>query len=543
MTSSLTKASPFFLVALLTVSLSACGEDSTTHDPELEASFDDSEAPLGDLDLLLEGAPDPDTLPSEPKADQIFPKQFDLVSLQSPVRSQGKRGVCSIFSTIALMEHLYIKEGTHTIVDFSEQFLQWSVKVELGAFQNTIGSNASRNLAAINQYGIVQEIVYPYDPLPWTTNHDERCTGDDRPTICYTNGNPSDSIKNSKRWFLPQSRWVSNRTNSIKAYIFEKRAGVLAGGQFFYQSWNHRKSTLPTNREYWNQGYVLSPNEKDIEISGEKRAGHSILLVGWDDALSVPIVDADGQQVLDADGNPTLETGFFLFKNSWGTSGFGVSNPHGAGYGWIAMRYVERYLSVNGAGVPEFGPRIEICDDGVDNNSDDRIDCADPTCSAHEMCQPVEVCDDQLDNDDNGQIDCDDPACAETPACTEPVEEGILVGSNQADADIPDNTADGLSSPILIEGEGKIAAITVSVDITHAYRGDLVVELVHPEGTAVTLHNRAGRNAEDLVATYQPTAFNDQLAPGEWLLNISDHARLDTGHLNAWSLRIELATP
>ena len=36
-------------------------------------------------------------------------------------------------------------------------------------------------------------------------------------------------------------------------------AAVAVGFDFFYQSWNHRKSTLPINTGYWNEGYVL-PN-------------------------------------------------------------------------------------------------------------------------------------------------------------------------------------------------------------------------------------------------------------------------------------------
>ncbi len=37
---------------------------------------------------------------------------------------------------------------------------------------------------------------------------------------------------------------------------------------------------------------------------------------------------------------PVMEKGFFLFKNSWGTSGFGILNRFGPGYGWISYAYV-----------------------------------------------------------------------------------------------------------------------------------------------------------------------------------------------------------
>ena len=87
---------------------------------------------------------------SDAKFDQTLPDAFDLVATQSSVKSQGSRGVCSVFGTTALMEHLYISEGTITDPDFSEQFLQWSSQFEEGACPNTSGSNANANLRAVS---------------------------------------------------------------------------------------------------------------------------------------------------------------------------------------------------------------------------------------------------------------------------------------------------------------------------------------------------------------------------------------------------------
>src|SRR5690606_11564195 len=105
---------------------------------------------------------------------------------------------------------------------------------------------------------------------------------------------------------------VSTRRQSIKAFLSGNRQAVVAGMPFYYQAWNHRGSPLPVNDEYSRKGYILFPNEKDIEESEKKSAGHSILIVGWDDELEVPTVDDDGAVVKDADGNPVTEKGFFL---------------------------------------------------------------------------------------------------------------------------------------------------------------------------------------------------------------------------------------
>ena len=113
--------------------------------------------PDGDDDFELDQPDSAAKLDELGKADAVYPKLFtELVTQQSPVRSQAGRGVCSIFATNALMEHLYIKAGDLPNPDFSEQFLQWSVKVEGGDFTNTEGSNSNSNLEAITRFGIVR---------------------------------------------------------------------------------------------------------------------------------------------------------------------------------------------------------------------------------------------------------------------------------------------------------------------------------------------------------------------------------------------------
>lgn len=328
--------------------LGACGPMVFGED---EGPAQDNDAPLSDYQRLFAGAPKNDSLAVEGKADTIYPElHTDLLALQSPVKSQGSRGVCSIFSTVGLMEHLYIAAGWDT-PDFSEQYLQWSVKFEEGSFPSSSGSNAASNLDAINRYGIPDETAWPYEPYQWSESDDPECKGDSMPTRCYTNGEPPDAAKQAKKYNLPAGRYVSTR--SIKHHIQTQKTGVVVGVDFFYQAWNHRRSTLPTNQGNWSQGVVLHPNSDDVAESHKHRAGHSILLVGWDDNLEVSTRDKDGNEVQDADGNPVTEQGFYIFKNSWGTSSFPVNNPHGVGYGYISFAYIERHGSARISKLPE----------------------------------------------------------------------------------------------------------------------------------------------------------------------------------------------
>jgi C1A family cysteine protease len=331
----------------LVVLLGACGGPEVFSNEPAQ----DNDTPVGDYEKIFSGAPKNDSLPVEGKADTVYPEQStEVLAFQSPVKSQGSRGVCSIFSTVAYMEHLYIKAG-HEVPDFSEQYLQWSVKFQEGSFPHSSGSNAASNLRAIHNHGVPAEEAWPYEPYKWTSSNDPECEGESMPTKCYTNGQPPESARQAKMYFLPEGRYISTR--SIKHHIHTQKTGVVVGVDFFYQAWNHRRSTLPTNQANWSKGIVLYPSSDDVTESHKHRAGHSILLVGWDDTLEVEKRDKDGNVVLDAEGNPVKEKGFYIFKNSWGTGSFGVSNPNGPGYGYISFKYIERYGSARTAGLPD----------------------------------------------------------------------------------------------------------------------------------------------------------------------------------------------
>ncbi len=533
-----------FVAALIAGSLCACGSDGDNHEND---PLDDDvviNAALSDLDALLEGAPKNSELRDEPKADQVFPAQFDLMATQSPVRDQGYRGVCSIFSTVALMEHLYKKEGTIENPDFSEQYLQWSVKNQHKKFTTSGGSNATYNLEAIAKYGIVAESDWRYEDRPWSHSSHPECSGDcddNEPVACYTNGEPPEAAKSARLWKLPKStRYVNSKPQNIKAYMYGTGNAVISGGQFFYQGWNHGGSNLRVNKEYSRQGYVLYPNDADKEYSNAHRAGHSYLLVGWDDNLEVPIMDKNGQQVLDENGNPKVEKGFWLFKNSWGTDSFGIKNPKGAGYGWISYKYVEEFGSIAVADEPKLEP--EICDDGKDNNGDNRIDCEDPKCAEDPVCviEP-EICGDGKDNDKDGDFDCDDSDCADAIECT-----AIRMESTKSEA-IPDGYSEVLSD-LEFEGEGVIKHLRVTLDITHPYRRDLAVTLYSPcywdggdDDCAIELYDGKSdpdRNAVDLKQTFESDALNGKIYAGDWILRVADDTEGEEGVLNSWSLEV-----
>ena len=90
---------------------------------------------------------------------------------------------------------------------------------------------------------------------------------------------------------------------------------------------------------------------------------------------------------------------------------------------------------------------------------------------------------------------------------------------------------------ITVPASATATSVSVSVDITHDYIGDLLVQLVAPDGTARTLHNRTGGSSDDIVKTYAP-GFGSVSINGDWQLRIHDDYDGDEGTLNSWTLTL-----
>ncbi|GKQ37410.1 S8 family serine peptidase, partial [Streptomyces sp. A012304] len=102
--------------------------------------------------------------------------------------------------------------------------------------------------------------------------------------------------------------------------------------------------------------------------------------------------------------------------------------------------------------------------------------------------------------------------------------------TNTTAVSIPDNGS-AIESSIAVTGRTGNAPSTlqVGVDITHTYRGDLVVDLIAPDGTAYRLKaSSTSDSADNVVATYTVDA-SSEVANGTWKLRVQDVAAQDTG--------------
>ncbi len=119
----------------------------------------------------------------------------------------------------------------------------------------------------------------------------------------------------------------------------------------------------------------------------------------------------------------------------------------------------------------------------------------------------------------------------------------IAEGESSPDCQIP-YRGTGVYDTIHIPDEGLVKDVRASVEIAHTFIADLIVELVAPSGTSVTLHNRTGRWKNDLRKSYDKSSvpqlegLEGEQIQGGWKLRIRDLDWLDVGTLEKWSIRV-----
>jgi choice-of-anchor B domain-containing protein len=110
-------------------------------------------------------------------------------------------------------------------------------------------------------------------------------------------------------------------------------------------------------------------------------------------------------------------------------------------------------------------------------------------------------------------------------------------GTNGTDVAITDNAT--VSSSIAVTGCTGTASATskVAVNIQHTYIGDLKVDLVAPDGSVYTLHNRSGGSTDNINQTYTVN-LSSETKNGTWKLQVNDNASQDTGKIDTWTLTL-----
>ncbi len=147
------------------------------------------------------------------------------------------------------------------------------------------------------------------------------------------------------------------------------------------------------------------------------------------------------------------------------------------------------------------------------------------------------------------------------PTTYGPSSPGLPIGPGPGDPAAVDTIT-------VLGGPSVVGKVTVSVDITHTWVGDLVISLTHDDSaTTVLLQDDACGSQNDEVITFDDDAvdpigtlcaepyvgsFSPQNplstfvgldANSGWTLTVSDDAGGDSGTLNSWSLTIDGSVP
>ncbi|MCC7441585.1 MAG: hypothetical protein IT285_08130 [Bdellovibrionales bacterium] len=304
-----------------------------------------------------------------------------MMKVQTPVKSQARRGTCSVFSATALLETTLLRTGAvEGEVDFSEEWLQYLVT----RYASEDGSFAFKNLQTFVDSGFVDEVDAPYVSDPWaeplTGLAEERCghLSSTRLASCLIGHwdpklltSPWQSLVDSasdtynpeflelrkisaknRAEFMDgnvEGRYAIDNIQNVRALL---RAGtaVILELPVYYGAWNHRVATeLGIGRDManWHAGLVGYPEAASVDYakSDEQAAGHSVLVVGYDDERIVET----RVKMQDGTERAFRYRGAYVIKNSWGTSGFGkdfqAEGRTFPGYGVLTYRYAHQFGS------------------------------------------------------------------------------------------------------------------------------------------------------------------------------------------------------
>ncbi len=200
---------------------------------------------------------------------------------------------------------------------------------------------------------------------------------------------------------------------------------------------------------------------------------------------------------------------------------------------------LEAYYSTTTSGynftIEKFYATETSCVDGIDNDLDGSIDCADSECAGASTCGPETTdafCADGIDNDADGLTDCVDTDCASfcTMVFSENFNTWPLVGWTIVDGGTAGFTWMGASTPALTGATGQWAvANSDAAGSGSTFLDDLISPAINLSGTssvilsfrhyyrhlsgsgAVAISNDGGTNWTN-VATYTASSTNGAIA-------------------------------
>ncbi|WP_405862561.1 M4 family metallopeptidase [Streptomyces sp. NBC_00090] len=131
----------------------------------------------------------------------------------------------------------------------------------------------------------------------------------------------------------------------------------------------------------------------------------------------------------------------------------------------------------------------------------------------------------------------DSTGASSTATFTWNVASVITTFENITDVTIPDGGAAVFSDINVIGQSGNAPKkLKVGVDIKHMWRGDLVIDLVAPDGTLYRLKDSDLDDGDANVIDAYTVNASSEVANGTWKLKVQDMFGVDTGYIDSWKL-------
>jgi C1A family cysteine protease len=242
----------------------------------------------GAMEPTAKSLADAGPMPEIQAAPIGLPSSVNHIGSMPAVRDQGSRGTCVAFGATAMHEY----SSRTRRIDFSEQFIYEETKRIDGAV-NDCGTWLVYAMQVLRTLGQCPESTWSYNPnLPCNSN------GIEPPSARAV----AAQLKVSGHMLNPKD------VNAIKsALVTDSNVAFCIP---VYNSWYQSSETARSGR------ITMRVGTEPVD------GGHCMCLVGYQDDPKSP------------------GGGYFLVRNSWGSTFWGYQCPYGAGYGTIPYQYL-----------------------------------------------------------------------------------------------------------------------------------------------------------------------------------------------------------
>jgi hypothetical protein len=307
-----------------------------------------------------------------------------------PIRSQGGRSTCSIFSGVGMLEAmLVLKKGIDpSALNLSEEWLQYMVSTTTREHAST----SKKNFRLFASYGVPKESDWVYDEELWDDltgskglartrcghlngpyldacllgHRDPRLLSSSDSSLSTPGSGKYDPdflnyrnhAKSFRDQYLHGMEGYIGADPSYTSYLvptIEEAKSLLAQStpinvdlDFYYGAWNHGSAVdlgIGQDESAYFKGNVGYPEQGSVDrdVSTRNRVGHSIVLIGYNDELEISY----SLKMKNGQWQNFKRRGVYYFRNAWGTKGFGKNFQYNGtlfpGYGMIAQDYIHEF--------------------------------------------------------------------------------------------------------------------------------------------------------------------------------------------------------